>query len=255
MFFFIVRLILAFLLYIIAFILLQIVPQSWKLSIFNWCSVIFLKVCNFNQFCCSEIQAKRLNDLVDSDLKFIVVFNHASLYDGPILKTMFNKLSFVVSDKLGKLVPFLNSFYESLDLFLVKSGGSKTQGAANQILQKSLKRKPGEHVIAISPDEMYQPIPPGCNISPFKTGAFIGMLPILPVIIRYTDCKIYPDYRYDIGEHPVHSLTKKFLEPCNVEVDILDLVYPDKHSSICQYRDKVHAIMEARYEQLEKKQN
>jgi 1-acyl-sn-glycerol-3-phosphate acyltransferase len=255
MFFFIARLILAFLLYIITFILLQIVPEKWKLPVFNWCAVLFLKLCNFSHFRCKETHIKRLNDLVNSDLKFIVVFNHVSLFDGPILKTMFNKLSFVVSDKLGKLIPFLNSFYGSLDLFVVKSGESKTQGAANQILEKSLKRKPGEHVIAISPDEMYQPIPPRFNISPFKTGAFIGMLPILPIIIRYTDCKIYPDYRYDKGEHPIHSLTKKMLDPCNVEVDISDLIYPDKNSTICQYRDKVHSIMEARYEDLEKKKN
>jgi len=76
------------------------------------------------------------------------------------------------------------------------------------------------------------------KLSEFKTGAFVSLKPILPVIIKYNPYFIDYENRIDTFLHIITNTNN-----LNYKIKILDPIYPQKNDTIESFRDRVYKTM------------
>jgi hypothetical protein len=181
---------------------------------------------------------------IPKDNNFIIQFNHISMLDFFILPTVFGNMSCIIDKNVFNALPLSNILKDKFEIIELNDKGNNVQKIQEHI---QLKKYP----IAISSDGMNYP-KYGNKIGDFKTGAFVSFTPMLPVLIRYKDCDVLPDLKWDIGENIQHSMLKIFLNnKINIYVDILDLIIPKKNWTIEEYKNYVFHIMNDNYERFE----
>ena len=75
------------------------------------------------------------------------------------------------------------------------------------------------------------------KLSEFRTGAFVSLKPILPVIIKYN-----PYYKDSKRKFTViHIITN--INNLNYKIKVLDPIYPEENDTIESFRDRVYEIM------------
>ena len=185
------------------------------------------------------------NKYANSDLKFITIFNHTNLIEPFILLSLFKNISYLLNESIPSFIPFFEIVYKKLKYIYTKKG--KTSDIINEYTRN---RKNGEGVLFIAPGGGKQSENPDENvITEFKSGAFVGLFPILPIIIKYDDATA--DCNFDKGEHFLHGFFKVFLKRNrNIKVKVLDLVRPENDETINEFKDRVHNIMSIEYKRL-----
>lgn len=238
---FILRFIFSIIVVLIYFILLLIIPKNICFFFSKKMATVLIKTVNFKSL--NIINKYKFDNNLHSNQKFLIVSNHCSLWDGIVLTASLQDISFLIS-KAGLNTSFCSKFVMGkLDCLIVHNNNT-----VKKIKEKVENRKKSENVLVVFPDGM-QPIPPEKVISPFKTGAFFNKFPVLPVVIKYKNFKINPtSFSKD---HALYCWTKVILDGnCDINVEILDLIYPDNNESISDYRDKVYNIMTNCYNKL-----
>lgn len=238
---FILRFIFSIIVVIIYFIFLLIIPKNICFFFSKKMATLLIKSANFKSL--NIINKYKFDNYLHSNQKFLIVSNHCSLWDGIVLTASLQDISFLIS-KAGLNTSFCSKFVMGkLDCLIVQNNNT-----VKKIKEKVENRKKSENVLTIFPDGM-QPIPPGKVISLFKTGAFVNKFPILPVVIKYKNFKINPtSFSKD---HNLYSWTKIILDGnCDINVEILDLIYSHNNESISDYRDRVYNIMTNCYNKL-----
>ena len=234
---FVLKIVYAFIMFCIYLILLLIVPKTY-IKYVNQTFLTFLyKSLGIN------IIVRGL-EKIPKDNNFIIQFNHISMLDFFILPSIFGNISCIISKKVFNSLPFYNMFQNKFDIIELDEKGKNVIKIEKHI-------KSNKYPIAISSDGMTYP-KFGNKIGDFKTGAFVYFTPMLPVLIRYKDCDVLPDLKWDIGENIKHSMLKIFLNnKINIYVDILDLIIPKKEWTIEEYKKNVFNIMNDNYKRLE----
>lgn len=124
---------------------------------------------------------------------------------------------------------------------LIDDSSKKTSDKIIEAVQNN------DHIVAIAPDAMQPPIYPN-NIGDFKTGAFVGKYPVKPVLIKFKNTQVIPDYKYEVKESIIHAFLKMFLNwNATIEIKILDMIYPKDEWTVEQYKNFVKHKMESEY--------
>ena len=164
----------------------------------------------------------------------IGIFNHTSLLDGIILmKELQEPISFVCAKNI--LISLCKSIVDKWNCLVIDPKQSTTR----QITETVLNRNKNEPILFIAPsggDGMIQKDKE--NLCNFKTGAFVSLSPVLPVIIKYNP-HIYTDESTMIESciNLINSKKKVY------KVKILDTIYPRKSDTIESFRDYVYNKM------------
>jgi hypothetical protein len=231
--------------YFICYLLLVIISDiNLNKHMFkNW-QKLLMNVLSVNIICDND-NINLLNKYIYSDTKFISIYNHTNLIDPFLMFSLFENISVLLNPDIVTYIPFFDIIYKKFNFIYTKNGET-----TNKIIKYSKNRKAGENVLCIAPGEgKPSENPDENNITTFKSGAFIAMLPILPIIIKFEDS--FVDYNFDKGEFLIQAILKIFLkQKHNVKVKVLDLVYPDKDESIDSYKNKVRDIMAKEYSLL-----
>lgn len=232
------RIVLFFIIYFIGVFLLLSLPNSYSHFIKKLCCKLLLYILGFFNV---EYDIDKIN--LKYDHKFILVFNHISFIDGWILWSIFgNDIGLLVHKKALKYIPFCEYMCEKkMNCILIDDSSKKTSEKIIEAVQNN------DHIVVIAPDAMQPPIYPN-NIGSFKTGAFVGKYPVKPVIIKFKNTQVIPDYKYEVKEDIIHAFVKIFLNwNATIEVKILDMIYPKEEWTVEEYKDFVKEKMESEY--------
>jgi len=188
---------------------------------------------NFNIYGNIE-NLEKYYDFKKNNTQGLAVFNHVSILDGLLLLTQFKEpLSFLVSENL--LVSLCRNFIKGSNGIIINKNENTTQ----KITETISHRKKNDPILFIAPSGTF-----GMNqkeeykLSEFKTGAFVSLKPILPVIIKYAPYYKDLDERNDTIINIITNTNN-----LNYKIKVLDPIYPEKHDTIESFRDKVYEIM------------
>lgn len=183
---------------------------------------------------CKKVEGyENVKYAVQTKQPFIILFNHPTFYDPFVLyNTLKMPLRFVAKDNHVKM---FGSFMDKYRLIQVTNTGGATKRILNAIPYTRILG-----TIAIAPtggtgfeeDSTYLP--------DFKTGAFVPMVPVLPVLIRYSSREVWKK------GVPLHSIFWKRLHGSHIDysVKILPLIKPDHNWSHQEYAQYTHRIMQ-----------
>ena len=208
---------------------------------------LFLKVANIKKLTINN--EKKVEELYNSDKKFIIVLNHKCIFDMWITVSVNPNVCILTSKVGAKLFPGMYELNKKIGSIIFDST-VKNRRVTDLIYDKISNRKAKDNMLIAYPDAM-EPIPLDKNIANFKTGAFRHKFDILPVVIKYKNWSIDPTHYWYKGEHPIIGFSKVLLDGnCEVVADVMDLVSCKENMSVEEYRDYVYDIMDTRYSQL-----
>jgi len=173
----------------------------------------------------------------------IIIFQHNSYLDPFIVNELFNNLSFVITNRVA------TNFYISLiaknsGYFFVEKG--KTSKKIKEIVNYSNK------ILAIAPDA-------GNNsrnnlFGEYKTGAFICMKPVTPIIFVYSSPTEESNALWADEDGIISWFRKKIFckDYASVKVYILDEIKPKKWHDPKSFAKYTENIMKKMYEKLKK---
>ena len=234
---FIFKIVYAFILFCIYLMLLLILPKRFSKYLNQYYLIFFYKCLGVN------IIVEGLKKIPE-DNNFIIQFNHKSMIDFFILPTVFGNISCIIEKNVCEALPLNQILQDKFDIIKLEKEGNNVIKIIDHI-------KSNKYPLAISSDGMNYP-KLGNKIGDFKTGAFVSFTPMLPVLIRYKDCEVFPDLKWELGENITHSMLKVFLnKKINIHINILDLIIPKKEWTIEEYKNHVFCIMNEYYKNLE----
>lgn len=191
----------------------------------------FLENLNINGYC------ENLDKYYDFKKKHsngIATFNHTSHVDGVIL---LNELKEPISVVCAKniIIELSKKLVQKWKCLVVEPNKSTTE----QITQKVLSRKNSEPLLFIAPSGAEGMIEQDeTKIGKFKTGAFVSLSPVLPVIIKYDPYVFTEDVH--IIESMINIINKPKISYC---VKILDPIYPRENDNIETFKNRVYEVM------------
>ncbi len=184
---------------------------------------------------------EKYQDFKNKHTNGIGLFNHTSYFDGIILMKELNEpLSFVCTKSM--LIKMCKKLVEKWECLVLEPDKSTTK----QITNKVLNRNKTESLLFIAPggvDGMYET--DKNKLAAFRTGAFVSLSPVLPVLIKYDP------YTHIDDVHIVECLIKEINRPkINYKVKICDPIYPRKNDTIETFRDYVHDQMTEEFNEM-----
>lgn len=241
------RILIIILTYIICVFIIYIInnKEFSKILIRFWC-IITMRMHSFN-FIYDKEEILKYEKYMKEEDKILLVYNHRNLYDSIILLCLLDNITFLLNKTIPSNVPFFKVLYDCMNMIYVDKNKSNTESIINYVNN----RKKKDRILAIAPDAgKYPENPDYSDISNFKTGAFVGLFPIIPIVIKYNE-KEYLDYKIDYKESILHFMFKGFLNNTyDVKIKVLDIVYPDKNSTIEEYKNKVYNLMNEEYKNM-----
>ena len=174
----------------------------------------------------------------------VALFTHTSYLDGLILATELQEApSFVCLKKPLEMVSILHNIAKKWKCLIIEPN----QNNSKVITETILERNKNDPLLLIAPtgDNLSQENE--FELNEFKTGPFISLSPILPILISYSP-HIYVKKN--------DTQIKSFIDILNIEkltykVKILDPIYPEKGDNINTYKNKVYNIMNSEREKIE----
>ena len=165
----------------------------------------------------------------------IALFNHTSYLDGLILlKECKEPLSFVCAKNL--IIDLCKNIVQKWDCIVVEKKNNTTEKITNKVLN----REKNDPVLFIAPsggDGMTQKNKD--ELIGFRTGAFVSLSPVLPILISYSP-HTYIEHNEEMIESIIDLLNIKKLY---YKVKILDPIYPRYNDTIETFRDYVYDEM------------
>lgn len=240
------NLIIVIILYILFIIILFIIPDSWKYKYTMYSNKVFISYMGFTKVNINKDGFDLYEKLRASDNKLLIVANHRSIFDHFVLFSALGDISFLAGED-ALVFPGIETVIKKLNGIITK----KNKGGTTQHIIDSVKnRKAGDSILLIYPDRMDE-VPYNMEITPFRTGAFVGKFDILPIVIKYKNFDIDPYCLYSRGHNMFYSFFKKMLGThCDVDIKILPLQKATDKMSIEQYRDKIYNLMSKEYRML-----
>lgn len=237
------RIVLFTIIYIIFLCIIHIVPSRFHSSLIGYVNYVGMCIIGFNSMKCTNKHV--IEQLYQSDEPVIIVCNHISLLDGFILSSATSGMvSYMFDNKLVEKVPGFKYILERYMNALVKQPKDTTK----QIKQHLLSRQKNDPILCLFADAM-NPVPIDKNIAPFKTGAFVHKVKVLPIIIKYKNYKVDPTFRWFNNEHFFWGFSKiLFDNNIDIVVNIMDPITPEENWSIDNYKDHVYELMNRKYE-------
>lgn len=232
------RVIIAIILFLIFTLLFGFFNLDYSKDLGNF----FLKLLKFRNVKVNNIEL--FNQVFKSNRKCLIIANHKSLLDVLVSKIIFKNIGWIASKNAVKICPLGELLAKNTESIIIEKN-------ATVILNNKIKnRKANSNLIMIFADAM-NPILPGYNIAPFKTGGFVGKFDILPIVIKYKNYTVDPTFRWFDGEHPLIGFSKIALnDHIDVTLDVMDIQSCESDMSIEEYRDKVYNLMNKRYDEL-----
>lgn len=171
----------------------------------------------------------------------LLVFNHPTIWDHLVLTRHLS-----TKERRMRFITFTQMMVWPIKTIFTKFGCVMTtySGGTTKLIQ-DIVNNPKEGVIVIAPEGgITEPIP--TKLATFKTGAFVPMAPILPVVIRY-----YP-YEYHMKEETVPQFFMRRLKSQDIYYTIktLPVISPTKQDTIETYRDRVKSSMETALQEM-----
>ena len=159
-------------------------------------------------------------------------------------KIIFKNIGWIASKNAVKICPLGKLLAKNSQTIIIEKNATET------LNEKIKNRKANSNLIMIFADAM-NPILPGYNIAPFKTGGFVGKFDILPIVIKYKNYTVDPTFRWFDGEDYFIGASKIALnDHIDVTLDVMDIQSCESNMSIEEYRDKVYNLMNKRYDEL-----
>merc|ERR1712070_117289 len=113
----------------------------------------------------------------------MIVANHVSYLDGPILAYLFGNPK-IVAKAEARNTPMFGRVMDDMEVIFVQRNDPNSREATKAaIRQHSSDWRPGQRPLLVFPEGTTRN---GKVLSPFRTGAFEGGVPVRPVIIVYT---------------------------------------------------------------------
>ena len=191
----------------------------------------FLENLNIHGYC---EDLEKYYDFKNKHTNGIAIFNHTSHVDGIILMNELKEPISVVCAK-NIIIEISKKIVEKWECVVVEPNKSTTE----QITNKVLSRKTSEPLLFIAPSGAEGMIEQDENkIGLFKTGAFVSLSPVLPVIIKYNPYVFTKDVH--IIESMINIINNGEVSYC---VKILDPIYPEKNDNIETFKNRVYNIM------------
>jgi len=242
------RIFLVLLLIIIGIIILKKTNnESNIITIINITFKLIMFLMSLKIIISNEDYVKYMNYLY-SENKFICIFNHTTLIDGPLLFSVFPRMGIVLSNR--KEFDYISFNEKAINkMGCIPLINNKKNGVTNIIKNKLNNRKIGDPIIFIAPCTGLPPDNPG-NISNFKkNGAFVNKSKILPIIIKYEDDTL--NYNFNYKESIINAYIKLFLvENYKIKIKVGDMIYPNDNESIEEYKNRVYKLMNEQYKEI-----
>ena len=231
--------IIIFFIFCIPYILFNYTESWWIKYMTN----LLLKILNFRNIKINNAELFKL--IKKTDKKVVIIANHKSIFDVFVLLYGLQDIGFMLSKNGGNMLPLINQIKKRSNSFFYEKGM-----AIPTLNEKIENRKANDNIIVVFADAM-NPILPGYNIAPFKTGGFVGKFYILPIVIKYKNYTVDPTFRWFDGENPYIGFSKIALnDHIDVTLDVMDIQSCESNMSIEEYRDKVYNLMNKRYDEL-----
>lgn len=171
----------------------------------------------------------------------IIVYQHNSYFDPFILYEHFNNISPIAGDQYKKHI-FMGQFLKNLNCIFTKKGETVTK--IKQIVNFT------NNTVMIAPDS-------GLNtkdnfFGEFKTGAFICLKPVTPVLFVYSSPSEESDAIWRNDDNFISWFKRKIMtnEYVDVKVYILDEICPKKWHDPKSFAKYTKNIMKEMYEKL-----
>lgn len=205
---------------------------------------IIINLAGFNRIHISEKSQQRYNKVLNSGLKCLAIYNHRSYYDGIIMGSLFPKCKMLMNNCVSRHVPYFEDGLEKIG-YIVFEPDKLNNNITQKILDVVSNRKKGDGVLMMAPDGMNKLSTNEC-IAPYRSGAFVGLFPILPIVIKYKNYRISPEqtHYFNGAEAFVHKLLD---DKCEVYIEVMKLVKPKSNVSFEQYKQTVHGLMCQQY--------
>jgi len=176
-------------------------------------------------------------DFKKNNTRGLAVFNHVSMLDGLILLNEFKcPITFLVNKNF--FTNLFKNFIEKHNGIMVDT--NKKQNNTQKIIELVNNRKKNDPVLFIAPsgggEAMNQK--DKFKLSEFKTGAFVTLSPILPIIIKFNPYYIDPKTTEETVSHIIENTNN-----LSYKVKILDPIYPQENDTIESFRDRVYEKM------------
>ena len=164
----------------------------------------------------------------------IAVFNHTSLLDGLLLLNEIKEpISFLVDESM--LISLFKTVINKWNCVIIDKKINTTQ----MITQKTLNRKQNEPILFVAPSGTVGMIQKKENrLSEFRTGAFVSLSPILPIIIKYG--KHYKEHIYTT--YAILNIITN-TKDLNYKIKIMDPIYPRENETVESFKNYVYEKM------------
>jgi len=195
----------------------------------------------------SKENKKKWNDFKNGE-GGIILFTHCTFYDHFILYNEIEDLPKGIGYKKHCVFPF-NYIFKKIGFILFE----EKSGVSEIIKNYTNQRKPGDPCIILAPAGGYSNNENQNKLEEFKSGGFLPMKPVLPIIIKFD-----PYLNWKKEETLFQNLFKTLTYPEKklYKVKILDPVYPLENDTYETYKERVKQIMEDEMEKLDvKKEN
>ena len=166
----------------------------------------------------------------------VALFTHTSYLDGLVLATELQEApTFVCFKKPLEVASIMLDIAKKWKCLIIEPN----QNNSKIITKKILERNKNDPLLLIAPTGNNLDQKNEFELNEFKTGPFISLSPVLPILISYNP-HIYVDEN--------SSQIKNFIDIVNIEklnykVKILDPIYPEENDTIQTFKNKVYKKM------------
>ncbi len=225
----------------ILILLLSVFAIFSKINYWIKLSDIIINICDFyTNSIYKDKNLKKYNDFKNKS-GGIIVFTHCTLFDQHIICNELNDVMKIVVREDTCVFPY-NIMSKRIGHIMV----NKNSKASDKIKEYVNERKPGDRMLMISPSAGYSNNDNQNKLEEFKSGAFLPLTPVLPVVIKYSpyinwkNGQSFMNYLYELMRH------EKKLYTCKV----LDEVKPFENETPDEFKERVKLYMESEMEKI-----
>lgn len=168
-----------------------------------------------------------LDQLRSSGIPFIVAFHHPTFFDHVVLMRELGEFRFVMKKDFA--IPVIRQLATKYDVIMVHGKG----GTTDIIQQKAIDiSKPPIAIAPAGGNVLSDP----CQVAPFRSGAFVPLLPIIPVVIRYS-----PYEYWENGKNLFQTVWTRLQNGVlYYSVQVLPPIIPTKETTISALQEETH---------------